>query len=216
MWTEPRFVSVCKHLTAERSINLGRGVEMRLNRGGARKCGLGLAVLLVLAAASFSADAASPRRPALSISVLSGRADLVSGGSALVAINLPTRSDAHHVKVTLGRTNVTKDFAFRADGRFEGLVTGLARGGNVLQATLPDGWAARITLINHPIGGPVFSGPQLEPWICEAGAADKQCDQAPSFKYVYMSTNPSQERLPAVRPVEPAVRRRDRRRPIRA
>ena len=187
--TEPRFVSVCKHLTAERSINLGRGVEMRLNRGGARKCGLGLAVLLVLAAVSFSADAASPRRPALSISVLSGRADLVTGGSALVAINLPTRSDAHHVHVTLGRSNVTKDSrsaptaASRAGDR-------RPRGGSVLQAMLPNGWATQIKLINHPIGGPVFSGPQLEPWTCSRAQSTSSAIGA-EFKYEYMSTDPS-------------------------
>ena len=176
---------------------------MRLNRGVARKCGLGLAVLLVLAVASFPAGAASPRRPALSISVLSGRADLVTGGSVLVAINLPTRSAAHHVHVTLGRSNVTKDFAFRADGRFEGLVTGVARGGSVLQAMLPNGWGTRIKLINHPIGGPVFSGPQIDPWTCEAGAADKQCDRAPSFAYEYMSSDPSKSGFQPYDPSSP-------------
>jgi hypothetical protein len=61
----------------------------------------------------------------------------------------------------------------------------------VLQATLRSGWAARIMLVNHPVGGPVFSGPQLEPWICEPGAVDAKCDAAASFTYVYMSTNPA-------------------------
>ena len=158
--------------------------------------------ILLLCLAAVPADAARHRRPALSISVLSGRADLVSGGSALVAINLP-RSDTRQVKVTLGRRNVTKDFAIRQDGRFEGLVTGLALGRNVLQATLRSGWAARIMLVNHPIGGPVFSGPQLEPWICESGAVDKKCDQAPSFKYVYMSTNPAKSGFQPYDPSNP-------------
>ncbi len=111
--------------------------------------------LLLLCAAAVPADAARHSKPALSISVLSGRANLVSGGSALVAINLP-RSDRRQVKVTVGRRNVSKDFATRQDGSFEGLVTGLAPGPNTLQAALPSGWAAKITLTNHPIGGPVF------------------------------------------------------------
>jgi Tannase-like family of unknown function (DUF6351) len=154
-----------------------------------RRFWVGLAgVLLLCLAAVPPADAARHRRPALSISVLSGRADLVSGGSALVAVNLP-RSDTRQIKVTLGRRNVTRDFAIRPDGHFEGLVTGLALGRNVLRATLHSGWATQLTLVNHPVGGPVFSGPQLEPWTCEAGALDPKCDQAPSFKYVYMSTN---------------------------
>jgi Tannase-like family of unknown function (DUF6351) len=125
------------------------------------------------------------KRPALSISVLSGRADLVSGGSALIAINVP-RADRKHVKVTLGRRNVTREFAVRSDGRYEGLVTPLALGPNALRATVPGGWATKITLVNHPNGGPVFSGPQLKPWTCESGAVDKQCDQAPSYSYMYM------------------------------
>jgi hypothetical protein len=145
---------------------------------------------LALCLAAVPADAARHGRPTLSISVLSGRADLVSGGSALVAINLP-RSDTRKVAVTLGRRSVTRDFAVRRDGRFEGLVSGLALGRNVLQATLRSGWATRITLVNHAIGGPVFSGPQLKPWMCETGAVDTKCDKPASFKYVYMSTNPA-------------------------
>jgi hypothetical protein len=156
-----------------------------------RRFWVGLAGVMLLCLAAVPADAAkhAKPRPALSIAVLSGRADLVSGGSALVAINLP-RFDTRKIKVTLGRRNVTSDFAIRGDGHFEGLVTGLAVGRNVLQATLRSGWATRITLVNHPIGGPVFSGPQLEPWACEPGAVDTKCNQAPTFSYVYMSTDP--------------------------
>src|SRR4051794_36014748 len=126
---------------------------MRIRSGSARKGRLriGLAVLLLACAAAVPAIATNHQRPRLSISVLSGRANLVSGGSALVAINLPGRASARHVKVTLGRRNVTRAFAFRKDGHFEGLVTKLALGRNTLRATLPTGWAARITLTNHPI-----------------------------------------------------------------
>ena len=178
---------------------------MRIRNGGAGRNGrvwVGLVGLLLLCAAAVPADAARHSKPALSISVLSGRANLVSGGSALVAINLP-RSDRAQVKVTVGGRNVTKDFATRQDGSFEGLVTGLALGPSTLQATLPSGWATKITLTNHPIGGPVFAGPQLEPWICEAGATDKQCNQAPSFKYEYMSTNPAKQGFQPYDPSNP-------------
>jgi hypothetical protein len=179
------------------------------NGGGSAKRDrflVGLAgVVLVVCLVAVPADAArhtAGARPALSISVLSGRADLVSGGSALVAINL-TRSDVRQVKVALGHRNVTKDFAVRSDGRFEGLVTGLAPGRNVLRATLSSGWEARITLTNHPIGGPVFSGPQIEPWTCQTGAVDKKCDQAPTFQYVYMSTNPAKSGFQPYDPSNP-------------
>src|SRR5262249_55464125 len=141
--------------------------------------------------------------PRISISVLSGRADLVSGGSALVAIGLPSHAAARHVRVTVGRTDVTNDFGFRADGRFEGLVTGLALGPNVLRATLRSRWASQIILVNHPTGGPVFAGPQLEPWGCQAGAVDQQCDQAPTFTYRYMSTTPGKVGLQPYDPTSP-------------
>jgi Tannase-like family of unknown function (DUF6351) len=163
----------------------------------ARRAGLAVitAALIVLCAQMAASAAAKhvtqPKKPRLSISVLSGRADLVAGGSSLVAITLPTRADARRVKVTLGRRNVTRQFAFRRDGRFEALLTGLRTGRNVLQATLRSGWAARIILVNHPNGGPVFSGPQLEPWTCEAGATDRQCDLPTTFAYLYKSTDPT-------------------------
>jgi hypothetical protein len=169
---------------------------------GRRSFWVGLAGLLLLCAVAVPADAARDGRPALSISVLSGRADLVSGGSALVAINLP-RSDARKVKVVLGGRNVTRDFAVRPDGRFEGLVSGLVVGRNVLQATLRSGWAARITLVNHPVGGPVFSGPQLKPWTCEPGAVDTKCDEPASFGYVYMSTDPAKQGFQPYDPSDP-------------
>ncbi len=142
---------------------------------------------------------AAQARPRVSITVLSSRADLVSGGSALVAIS-PARA-ARRLRVTLDGRNVRGAFAVRAGGRFEGLVRGLRLGRNVLRATLPGGWGARLTLVNHPIGGPLFSGPQLEPWTCQPTALDKQCDQPPSFTYVYMSSNPAK---PGFQPYDPS------------
>src|SRR5690242_21027552 len=94
-------------------------------------------ILAVLASAlAGTAEAASSKRQ-VSISVLSGRADLVSGGSALVAVDLPPGSNPRSARVTVGGNDVTSAFAVRADGRFEGLVTGLALGQNQLQATSP-------------------------------------------------------------------------------
>src|SRR5947209_12402403 len=97
---------------------------------------VGVAALMLGAWAVVPGEAAKNHRPRLSISVLSGRADLVSGGSALVAIDLPRRTDAQHIQVTLRGKNVTKAFAIRQDGRFEALVTRLRLGASALQATL--------------------------------------------------------------------------------
>ena len=125
----------------------------------------------------------------LSIRVLSNRADLVSGGDALVAIDLPEGVSPNDVVVTVGAVDVTDQFAVRENGRFEGLVTGLALGPNVLRATLPDASGAEITVTNHPNGGPVFSGPQIQPWICRAGAVDSQCNQPATYQYRYKSSS---------------------------
>src|SRR3954464_9795342 len=77
---------------------------------------------------------------AVSIDVLSNRADLISGGDALVAVNggIPA-------SVSLNGRDVTNEFALRPNGRYEGLVTGLANGLNQLAAKLPDGSGAQIT-----------------------------------------------------------------------
>lgn len=119
--------------------------------------------------------------------MLSTRADLVSGGEALVQVFLPPGAQAAQTKLDLGGRDVTGEFAMRANGKFEGLVTGLGDGPNVLTARLPDGYGAHLTITNHPIGGPVFSGPQIQPWLCQTGAKDKQCNQDPTFAYFYVS-----------------------------
>jgi hypothetical protein len=165
--------------------------------------GISLVMLIVAAVALVPAQAARPRKPKLSISVLSGRANLVSGGSALVAIKLPNRAAARHVKVTLRGKKVTKDFAFRQGGGYEALLTGLRLGSNVVQASLPSGWAAKITLVDHPAGGPVFSGPQLEPWGCESGATNKQCAKPTTYAYEYMSSDPAKTGFQSYDPSNP-------------
>src|SRR4051794_12636385 len=142
------------------------------------------AVALVAAA---SAPAAKRKRAraahSVTIKVVSGRADLVSGGDALVAIGgIASRAG---LKVTAAGANQTSAFGVGPDGRVEGLVTGLALGTNAVIARTPRG-AAKLTLTNHPIGGPVFSGPQIQPWTCQDGASDKQCNAKPVVTYQYM------------------------------
>lgn len=134
-------------------------------------------------------DAAPTPTPtkSLSLAVLSNRADLISGGDALVEVVLPTGIEVSAVRVSVAGRDVTNQFALRANGRYQGVVTGLALGENVLTATLPGATGAAITITNHPSGGPVFSGPQIEPWYCQAGATDKQCSRPVVYDYVYKS-----------------------------
>ena len=83
---------------------------------------------------------------------------------------------------------MTSAFAVRSNGRFEGLVTGLSLGPNVLTARAPGAKDGRVTVTNHPNGGPVFSGPQVQPWVCQSTAVDAQCNQPPSYEYRYKTT----------------------------
>jgi hypothetical protein len=123
-----------------------------------------LALVMLAVAGEAAAKGGSPTAVG-AISVLSNRADLVSGGDALVRIDLGD-ANAGDVRVTLNGADVTSAFAVRENGRYEGLVTGLQVGQNVLVAKPVGGIGSRATIRNHPIGGPVFSGPQLQPWLC--------------------------------------------------
>jgi hypothetical protein len=140
------------------------------------------------AAASFARSRGGRIGPRhlVQIKILSTRADLVSGGEALTQIIPPRGTKPSRIRVYVGRRNVTRLFALRPNGKLEGLVTGLSLGRNVLTARLPNGYGARITITDHLIGGPVFSGPQIQPWLCQSGAKDKQCDQPPTFAYYYV------------------------------
>jgi hypothetical protein len=149
--------------------------------GGAGVCA-GVLLWLLTAGAS-SAGAAS-----VSLQVLSNRADLISGGEVLAVVAL-NRVKPASVKVSLNGSNVTSEFALRSNGSYEGLVTGLQRGSNVLRAEAPGG-SNQITIVDHPIGGPVLAGPQVKPWVCKnANATDSQCDAPTSYEYQYKSAS---------------------------
>src|SRR4051794_11934447 len=145
-----------------------------------------LAVAIIGTAAAVAAPSALAAPTPPSIEVVSNRADLISAGDALVAIGLPAGADS--ARVTLGSRDVSGAFAPRPNGRYEGLVTGLALGDNVLTARVLSGASANVTIVNHPNGGPVFSGPQVRPWKCQATATDAQCNEPVSYSYEYKSS----------------------------
>jgi hypothetical protein len=137
----------------------------------------------------IAVDAAPPalaQGNGLQIQVLSTRADLVSGGQALTAVALPAGTNPGSVLVDLNGHDVTAQFAERPDGRYEGLLAGLVNGANTVTATVTGGPSTSATVVNHPIGGPIFTGPQVQPWVCQSGARDAQCNQPPTYAYYYM------------------------------
>lgn len=103
----------------------------------------------------------------LQLRVLSNRPDMLSGGNALVRVEVPADVSPASVQVMLNGADVTS--MLRADERsrtLTGVVKGLANGANVLAAA-GGGVNTRLTLLNHPITGPVFSGPHEQPFICD-------------------------------------------------
>jgi hypothetical protein len=125
------------------------------------------------------------------ILVLSNRADLISGGDALVEIKWPAGTDTTAAQVNLNGVSVKSSFGLR-DGRYMGLVTNLKNGDNLLTAQVP-GAAAQITITNHPITGPIISGPHITPYECRLGqnnlaaTGDADCSAWDQVQYFYAS-----------------------------
>jgi uncharacterized tannase-like protein DUF6351 len=150
------------------------GSTGRRNRRGRTTMAVGLgAVAAAVAGCTVPSGAtgAGGGGDRFAITVLSGRPDQVSGGDALVQVTLPARSTIADLRVEVGGTDVTAAFADpEGDGTAVGLVEGLVDGDNDLKATVarPRG-ERRVreeTLVDHPIGGPIFSGPQQQPFVC--------------------------------------------------
>ena len=145
--------------------------------------------------ASPSVPAASERATrTLPVAVLSNRRDLVSGRDALVEVRLPSGVRARQVTVRLNGDPVTRRFHPTDDGRLLGLVKGLRLGMNRVHATAP-GYAGATRIVNHPNGGPVFSGPQLAHYRCQETAVDAACNEPATYTLLYRSTDPTKTDL---------------------
>ena len=159
-----------------------------------------ICLLAVLAAAAGVAPTAAA---AVKIEVLSSRADLVSGGDAVVAVSAKRVKALRRLEIRLNRRNVTRRFKLRADGSLAARVKRLREGRNVIKARRPSGKGARLVIRNHPNGGPLFSGPQVQPWECQEDAVDEHCNQPPEYRFLYKSTDSNQTELQPYDPDNP-------------
>jgi len=124
---------------------------------------LNFMVLLLLAALDAQA------KSGMEIKTLSARADLVSGGDVLVEITPPRGTQSTDLQLLLNSKDVSGQVkADAVSGHFFGVVGGLVNGPNTLVAVLKSKPKIRgeLTLTNHPITGPVLSGPHLTPYEC--------------------------------------------------
>ena len=114
-----------------------------------RQAAAGRGVVLAAAvAALLAACGGSNSSPPLEIRTVNNRADLVSGGDAMVEIVLPEGADTAGLKVDVAGRDVSSAFARRSDGRVTGVITGLAKGDNVVQARADKAGAAQLTITN--------------------------------------------------------------------
>ena len=155
---------------------------------------------------------------AYELEVLSGRPDMVTGGDALVAVRAAPDADLSVLRVTLDGADVTAAFRPAPAGGLVGLVEGLPRESELALATADGAPLGAVSLVNHPIEGPVFSGPHEQPFVCETeafempsggtlGAAlDANCSIARRIDYVYRSTDGELKPLadPSARPADAA------------
>ncbi|RYZ11426.1 MAG: hypothetical protein EOO24_06395 [Comamonadaceae bacterium] len=126
---------------------------------------------------------------ALEIRTASTRADMVSGGDALIEIVMPKDAGTAGLKVDVGGRDVSSAFAVRADGRLTGLVTGLAKGENVVTAQADRARAARLVVTNADRGGPVISGPQVTPFVCATPTPQGATANSPATNGSGLSTS---------------------------
>lgn len=152
-----------------------------------------LFVPLVIAAVAGTAlpALAHTAGPPTVLRTVSNRADLISGGNALVQVELPKGKHTRDLRVSLDGRDVSRAFAMRSNHRVQALITGLRVGPNSLVASTAGGRAAGLVITNHPIGGPVLAGAQVQPWTCTTEAAglgrarDAQCDAPSVVTYSY-------------------------------
>ena len=131
------------------------------------------AVIALRSTATETSDVAAPYGPSgpVVLEILSGKADLVSGGDALLQVRLGSGVTSEQLEVTRNGMDVTDAFTARggADRQLTGLVSGLRSGWNVVQARAGSAgqYRATLRLRNHPLAGPMFSGPKQYPFLCK-------------------------------------------------
>jgi hypothetical protein len=136
-----------------------------------------LIALAFLASVAIPAPAGAKMRRASTrpsmpheIQILSSAPDQVSGGDALVRVQFPGAAVPPKALLTLNGVDVTSSLArVPGEGALEGVVSGFVLGENLLRLKAnPNAANALATLMvtNHPLSGPIFSGPQQQPFVC--------------------------------------------------
>ena len=127
------------------------------------------------------------------VRVVSARAEMVSGGDVLIEIAAPP-SAATRVAISVNGHEPHAEIRPTPTTRLVVRLKDLQLGPNVIdvgvQGQRP---AVRLTVVNHPIAGPVMSGPRQTPFTCETQAfgfgppLDADCTVTTRVEYFYRS-----------------------------
>jgi len=131
---------------------------------------------------------------------LSSRPDAVSGGDVLVQMSAP---DHWTWTAQLNGRDVTSAFRLADEsGNLLALLSGLKLGRNTVEIRSNGTVRSKLEIADHPLAGPIFSGPHQQPFICQTvanglgPAADADCSAASVVQYYYKSTEPVQDPAP--------------------
>jgi hypothetical protein len=144
----------------------------------------------------------TPEVPAtVKVSTLSTQADKVSGSEALLQVELLTSLADSTVTVVANGADVTAAFAPDASGKLLGKITNVAAGANQVAVKYGD-YTARLAITGYPVTGPITSGPQETPFICQysilsgrpagspalVGTGDDKCSIVTRVDYYYQAS----------------------------
>ncbi len=158
------------------------------------------------------------------LTTVSAPAADVSGGQVLIEVQRvgttftgSSFTSSPGAKLVLNGSPVPADAPYgptyaNAVGRADRLVGGLRLGSNTLAATVA-GSTATLTITDHPIQGPVLSGPRQTPFACTtsqaglAAATPPDCSVPTTFSWDYVSTDGTIKPLadPTSRPADIAT-----------
>lgn len=161
----------------------------------------------------------------ITLTIVSSLPDQVSGGTALVSLEgLGAATQASSLQFMASGTPLDIISVRQTPDGPQWLLSGLPDGPSVLTANGANGLSATLEIRNHPITGPMFSGPQQYPFVCssvlewgkqplvdhqeewgfpvygddgELIGYSKDCSIAPFVEYHYLDTEGQYQPMPA-------------------
>jgi hypothetical protein len=191
---------MCLRLSYNSFINaiyFTRAIELELDwRHRTMRLGQGVNVIRAISAAvimlslGMHASRGALAAEEYKLYVLSSRPDSVSGKDVLVELIAPAAKSS--VRVMLNGQEVTAVFRPAVDpSRLVGLVGDLQLGRNTVEARIGSDAVAKLDIVDHPLAGPIFSGPHQTPFACQTDrnglgkAQDSDCSAQTAITYYY-------------------------------